>query len=351
VEDLRILHDVGDRVDGRRQDVPGHEPLHQLGPAEIAATRLDERVEFVFVRLAGVDGREALVRHPVAAQRLAEFDEEFLGRAGDRHPAVLARVEARRREVEASVSRPGRVDLGIRPGPDGVAHGVGQGIEERHVDALSLPGLAPGNQRGQHPGADEFRSHDVDQGNRETHLGLTRMTVLGKQARVALGEKVDAGTPRVGAVGAEGRDADPDQVFAKRLHGLVAETELLQGRRPDIGDHDVGTRHQATEHFAGAVAAVHVQHQGPLVAVQAHEGRALAVPAGAQVAAIVPEERFDLDDVGAQVAQQRGRVGAREHGGHVEDTNAFERTVAGGGTHRSNPSLNSVAPGRGGRMP
>ena len=160
------------------------------------------------------------------------------------------------------------------------------------------------------------------------------MSVLGKQARVALGEEINTGAPRIGAVRTEGRHTDPNQILAKGLQVRVGEAQLLESRGTNIRDHDIGTRHQAAEHITGPLPLVHVQHQGPLVAVQAHEGRALALPCGPQVTAVIAEEGLDLDHVGAQVAQKRGPIRARQHGGHVEDADAFEGAVAGGGTHR-----------------
>ena len=68
-----------------------------------------------------------------------------------------------------------------------------------------------------------------------------------------------------------------------------------------------------------------VEHHVALAAVQAQEGPALAVTHRAQAATVVAEVRFDLDDVGTQVTQEGGPVGTREHGRHVENTDAVER--------------------------
>ena len=48
------------------------------------------------------------------------------------------------------------------------------------------------------------------------------------------------------------------------------------------------------------------------------------------MAAVVPVVRLDLDDVGAEVAEERRRVRPREHGREIEDADAGEGLVAQG---------------------
>ena len=153
--------------------------------------------------------------------------------------------------------------------------------------------------------------------------------VHGEQSGVALGQEVDAGAAGVGAVGAEGGDADPDDVGRVRAHRIVVDAEVREGGLADVGDEDVRRGDEAREDVPRARLA-QVDGDAALVAVQAQEGGALVAAAGAEVAAVVADERLDLDDVGAEVPEQGRGVGAREHGGEVEDADAGERPCAKG---------------------
>ena len=57
-------------------------------------------------------------------------------------------------------------------------------------------------------------------------------------------------------------------------------------------------------------------------------GSAQEAPAAAPVEApaVIAEVRFHFHDVGAEIAEQRGSVGRRQHRRDVEDTHPFERS-------------------------
>ena len=116
--------------------------------------------------------------------------------------------------------------------------------------------------------------------------------------------------------------------------GLVGEAQPLDHAGPEILHQHVGPADQA---FQGREVAgvLHVDGEAFLAAVDGMEQRRVAadlgvaeIKAAAQVAAVRP---LDLDDARAEVHQPQRRVGAGEELAHVDDHEAGERRILGGG--------------------
>jgi hypothetical protein len=163
----------------------------------------------------------------------------------------------------------------------------------------------------------------------ERHADLDRRTVGlagdALQPDEALHHRIVARELGVAAVLAEARDRAHDQ---RRVHPVQSRRiEPVARERPGqvVLDHDVGRGGRAQDRAAmGGVAEVErgralVAVRGQVVGARpAHERRA---PGARLVAEAGP---LDLPHVGAQVAEQHGRVGSREHAREVEDAKAGE---------------------------
>jgi hypothetical protein len=104
----------------------------------------------------------------------------------------------------------------------------------------------------------------------------------------------------------------------------------------DVRDQDVRGGGESREHVAGRVAP-EIQDDRALVAVQAQEGGALSVAFGSEVTAIVAVVRLDLDDVRAEIAEQRRPVRAGQHRGHVQNADSGQRRSRGVPCGRRHP--------------
>src|SRR6266478_127574 len=120
------------------------------------------------------------------------------------------------------------------------------------------------------------------------------------QARTRLQERIETGLVVLGAAIAEAVDRHIDETRIDRREGLVVQPEAAHPARPEILDHDIGAAHQAMDYLA------------PLGRGKVERERALAlVPskkAETEVAERVALEAFDLDHVGAHLAEDHRAV-------------------------------------------
>ena len=113
-----------------------------------------------------------------------------------------------------------------------------------------------------------------------------------------------------------------DEAGVAGADGVVVDAEALDDARTEAFDDDVGVLGELEEGFLGA-RVLEVEADRALVAVEGPVGlRALAhahlhAAAGAR-------GFFDDDDVGAEVAEEHGAVGAGGLAGEVEDADSFE---------------------------
>ena len=108
------------------------------------------------------------------------------------------------------------------------------------------------------------------------------------------------------------------------MQRLPAEAQPLHHAGPEILQHHVGAVDQIPEDLEiGGV--LEVEPDAALVAVPQHEGRALAFDEGRRAAHGIALRAFDLDDVGAEIAQLHAAERARQVRRQVEDHQAVER--------------------------
>src|SRR5262249_47569847 len=138
---------------------------------------------------------------------------------------------------------------------------------------------------------------------------------------------VGAGAVFVGAGLAVAGGGDVEEPRVERGRRLVAEPEPLHDAGPEVLDEDVGARDQLPGDGL-AVGVLEVDGQAPLVPVGRHEED--ADPVLVEVAARpvplpeCPARRLDLDDVGAEVGEERVARGAEQELGEAEEADALE---------------------------
>src|SRR3989442_2723315 len=161
----------------------------------------------------------------------------------------------------------------------------------------------------------------------------------GHQTAHALGDGVVAGAARVRPGLAEAGHGSIDDGGGGGAHGSVADSQPVRHAGQEVLDDDVGAPGQL-EHDARALGLLKVGGQRPLVAVDGREDGAHAGTA-APVAQIVAAPRpLDLDDVGAEVAQEHRAVGPGDDAREVEDAKASQDH-----SRSRNPSVIALASG------
>ena len=206
------------------------------------------------------------------------------------------------------------------------ADGLDHGDVDPGGDAVAAAG-GDGGHRGPCCGEPGARIADGD-------AGLRRVAAVVAVGRVEPGEGAAGGPVRhvlgVGAVLAEPAERHHDHVGVDgpQVVDPVAQRRHRAGR--EVVDHHVGAGHQATDDLAGGLAA-QVERQAALVGVVDLEqavgvGRRLDVGRVERQPAEQAEVlgRLQADDVGAEVGEQLGAVGAGPDPGEVADADALE---------------------------
>lgn len=147
----------------------------------------------------------------------------------------------------------------------------------------------------------------------------------------ALGDAVEASAAGIGAGLPETGDGAVDDARVGVADGLVTQAQTGGGAGPPVLDHDLGLRGQAARH-GETVEGLEIDDDAALVAVDGHEGRRLTGQMGSARAHLVAVTGpLDLDDIGAEVAEEHGAVRPGELTGEIENTQAVERA----GSHGS----------------
>ena len=94
---------------------------------------------------------------------------------------------------------------------------------------------------------------------------------------------------------------------------------------PHVLDHHVGGARQRVRDVAPGRRA-QIDRDAALVAVVALEEARLAIQERTPVPRQIAADRFDLDHVGAEVAEDGGAVRPRDVGAEVEDAHAHQRS-------------------------
>lgn len=160
----------------------------------------------------------------------------------------------------------------------------------------------------------------VDQGHARLHRFAVRGPGHAHQAADCLYEQVVAGD-RGARAAAETADRAVDQLRVPGPEFARAESQPFHRAGTEVLHHDVGFGDQGAGLFEPRLGG-EVQDDGPFVPVDAQEVRRGAVLVRRRVPGpgLVPDARaLHLHHVGAEVGEEHGGIGSREHPGEVGD--------------------------------
>ena len=187
-----------------------------------------------------------------------------------------------------------------------------RGLEQRGVDVLALARLPAADHGAQDGVGGKQGGAQVGKGNAGFHGRAAGLAHHAHGAAAGLGDQVQAGAHGPGAGLAEARDAGIDQARVDGLQRGVVDLQPRSHAGAIVLDEHVGAAHQFVEGFK-PLRVLQVDLDAALVAVQREEAAAvLALEFEAHGAAglITHARCFDLDHVGAHVAQQHAAIGA-----------------------------------------
>src|SRR5262245_10515779 len=204
-------------------------------------------------------------------------------------------------------------------------HDLKKVFEHRNVDALALAGLLAavegGADRAGNLLADGAVGHDH---RRVARLGGALPLQQVGQAGGSLDEIVVGRLGGIGTALAVAEAAGIDDPRVDLLHVVVGKPQARHGLRADVVDQHIAFRRERETRVARGVL-LEVQDDRALVAVDAHVDRAHArVAERPRVAHHVAFGWLDLDYVGAEVAEDLGRVRAHHYGSEVKNPNAVK---------------------------
>ena len=166
--------------------------------------------------------------------------------------------------------------------------------------------------------------------------------------RAADGDVVDvvAHEVAVGAGLAEAGEGAVDDAGVDRGDGLVVDAEAVHDARAEALKDDIGATDELVKDLAGGLV-LQVEGDGALAAAEGVVGggafRSLGVGgrAGAELGGDAGNG-LDEGDIGAEVGEEHGAVGAGREAGEIEDFDAFESHG-----HREPPEPEAAGCGRG----
>ena len=167
---------------------------------------------------------------------------------------------------------------------------------------------------------------EIGQRRTQAHRQATGLARHVHQPGDRLHDRVVRRPGRVRAGLPEGRGARVNDLRIDGTHGLVADAQAIHRAGAKVLDDHVGRLCHAQKHRL-ASRRLQIEPQAALVPVLRHELHAFAVhELVAQVAGEVAARRlFDLNDVGAQIAEQHGADRTGRHDAQVEDGVAAQR--------------------------
>jgi hypothetical protein len=200
-------------------------------------------------------------------------------------------------------------------------------FEQGSVDVLPLAAAFTPDDGAEDAVEGKERAADVG----ERHSGLRRRTagVAGDAHDAAhrLRDQVEAGPFRPGPGLAEARDAGINEARVAGAERRVVDPEARRDARPIVLDDDVGAGGEPAEELETG-GALQVQRDRALVAVHVDEAEAvvaLQLEAHRLARLVAAVRRFDLDHVGAHVAEQHAAEGPGHHLAEVENAEPAER--------------------------
>ena len=163
---------------------------------------------------------------------------------------------------------------------------------------------------------------------RDAHARRRRRRIAHDVAQAAhrLADRAEAGLPRIGPGLPEAGDADHDQARIDRRQLGPAEAPLLHRAGPEVLEQEVGLLDQVLEQRL-AVGLAQVERDRLLVARDDRPPQRLAVRllAAPDAHRVALARRLDLDDLGAEVAEQLAAERAGQQGAEFDHAQARER--------------------------
>lgn len=192
------------------------------------------------------------------------------------------------------------------------------GLEQRGLDPLPLAGLLPRLQRRQHANREIEAGPDIGDGQGNT-IGRAILRPRHRhQAGHRLDHEVEAAAAGIRTGLAEAGDRTQHQSRVARMQRFPAQAQPLHNAGAKILQHHVGAVDQVPEDQE-VVGVLEVEADAALVAVPQHEGGAFALDEGRRAAHGIALRAFDLDYVGAEVAELHAAERARQVGREIED--------------------------------
>ena len=181
-------------------------------------------------------------------------------------------------------------------------------------------------QRGQCGEGGDQAGQVVGDGDRPVDGRAVRVAGDVGQAGQRRGRGAEAGLVAVRPGLAVARDADEHDVRVGGLELVVAEAPAFEGAGAEVLGDEVGARDELEEEVTAARGA-HVEGDRLLVPRQRRPVERVALPEGVDGAqGVAGAGQFDLDDLGAEVPEERGAERGGDHGGEVEDAQPDERS-------------------------
>ena len=326
---LRVLEDVRDRIDGPDDGLLGLERVRDLLVVALADPAADVLVEERLVLDAAV-----VVAEPRLVDDLRVADQA--------HDPLGDRLGARRQSEPVPVARlvgvAGRGPIGAAAGPAldlpelVVDERLGaeqpeQRLVDREVDDLAGRAVHVPMPQGEHrPEGPEQRRHAVAERERRQRRRSVRLAVDVGEAADRLRDRAEPRARAHRAGLAVPRAAHDDEPGIDRVEDVRPEAPALERARPERFDEDVGIADELLQELS-ALGLAEVDRDEALVAVDERPPERHAVLLPAERPERVPSGMLDLDDVGAEVGEQRADDRASEQDGGVDDAQSLERSV------------------------
>ena len=196
--------------------------------------------------------------------------------------------------------------------------------------------------------------HFVGQSDRWEEWLTLGLTGEGDQPRHCLGDGREASAGGIRPILAKPGHPGNDQLRVASEQDIWPEAKPLERSGTRVLDEYVGLVEEPQQ--GGAVGVIfHIEHGGPLVAVDQLPPQALAIAwvTPRHVAQAVAARPLDFDHVGAEVGEVARTVGTGQHRRHVDDSQVGQWTgpFAGWSTHGVQLAIAAHASSRSGGSP
>ena len=196
---------------------------------------------------------------------------------------------------------------------------------ECQIDALAFTRRLARPQRNQRSDSAVHAGHVVGERRRAWHDRHTpRFAGEIRQSREGVCDTRESGLSAKRPILSIRRNADKNGARVDRLEIVVSKAPLLERARAEILDDDVALGRELPQQLPPALL-LQVQRNALLVpALSKPEKRVAALGIGAKAAQRIADlRRLDLDDLGAELAENRGAVWARDKSAQVEHPYPF----------------------------